>query len=323
MDSVLSTLDPAISAVRPHLQPLTKSLPEPIRDAVVSLLGEVCYERLIVDIKPTSECASLAISKALGLGIVSMSAIVKLPQLLKIISSKSAEGLSFPSYLLETTAFAISLAYSARSGFPFSTYGENALVAAQNVVIAALILHLSGKSAGAAAWVAAAGAAGYALANEQIVSMDLLGQMMAGVGAIGMAAKLPQIYTIWREGGTGQLSAFAVSRFSLAVLLNYHALHMLTALAKVFTYLFGSLARIYTTLQEVQDKTILYSFFAAFTLNAVLAFQMLYYWNSPASAAHACELGEKPKKIAMGETSATTTGASQPKVKSPTTRRRG
>ena len=211
MDTVLATIDPAISALRPHLQPLTKSLPEPIRDAVSSLLGEVCYKRLVVDIAPTSECASLAISKALGIGIVSLSAIVKLPQLLKIISSKSADGLSFPSYLLETTAFAISLAYSARSGFPFSTYGENALVATQNVVIAALILHLSGKSAGAAAWVAGAAAAGYALANEQIVSMELLGQMMAGAGVIGMAAKLPQIYTIWQQGGTGQLSAFAVS----------------------------------------------------------------------------------------------------------------
>ena len=211
MDTVLSTLDPAISAVRPHLQPLTKNLPGPVRDAISSLLGDACYKRLVVDIKPTSECASLAISKALGIGIVSMSAIVKLPQLLKIINSKSAEGLSFPSYLLETSAFAISLAYSARNGFPFSTYGENALVAVQNVIIAALILHLGGKSAGAAAFVGGAAAAGYALANDSIVNMGMLSQLMAGAGALGMAAKVPQIYTIWQQGGTGQLSAFAVS----------------------------------------------------------------------------------------------------------------
>lgn len=211
MDAVLSTLDPAISALRPHLQPLTKNLPEPIRDGVSSLLGEACYKRIIIDIAPTAECTSLALSKALGVAIVSSSAIVKLPQLLKIISSKSAEGLSFPSYLLETASFAISLAYSARNGFPFSTYGENALVAAQNVVIAALILHLSGKSVGAAAFVGGTAAAGYALANNEIVNMDLLGQLMAGAGVIGMAAKVPQIYTIWQQGGTGQLSAFAVS----------------------------------------------------------------------------------------------------------------
>ena len=210
MDSILTTLDPAINAVRPHLQPLTKNLPAPVRDAVSSLLGDACYKRLVVDIAPTAECTSLAVSKALGIGIVSMSAIVKLPQLLKILNSKSVEGLSFPSYLLETSAFAISLAYSARNGFPFSTYGENALVAAQNVVIAALILHLSGKSAGAAVFVGGAAAAGYALANDSIVNMDLLSQLMAGAGALGMAAKIPQIYTIWQQGGTGQLSAFAV-----------------------------------------------------------------------------------------------------------------
>ena len=214
MDQLLSTLDPAIKAVRPHFQPITKNLPEPIRDAASSLLGNNCYRRLVVEIAPTSECVSLAISKALGIGIVSLSAVVKLPQLLKIISSKSAEGLSFPSYLLETSSFAISLAYSARNGFPFSTYGENALITAQNVVIAALILHLSGKSAGAAAFVGGAAAAGYALASPEIVNMDLLSQFMKGAGALGMAAKVPQIYTIWQQGGTGQLSAFAVRAFS-------------------------------------------------------------------------------------------------------------
>jgi mannose-P-dolichol utilization defect protein 1 len=47
--------------------------------------------------------------------------------------------------------------------------------------------------------------------------------------------------------------------------------------------LFGSLSRIFTTLQEVPDKVILYSFVAGFILNAVLALQMLMYWNAPAS----------------------------------------
>jgi mannose-P-dolichol utilization defect protein 1 len=52
---------------------------------------------------------------------------------------------------------------------------------------------------------------------------------------------------------------------------------------QVFSYLFGSLSRIFTTLQEVPDKVILYSFIAGFVLNAVLALQMVMYWNAPAS----------------------------------------
>jgi mannose-P-dolichol utilization defect protein 1 len=92
----------------------------------------------------------------------------------------------------------------------------------------------------------------------------------------------------------------------------------------VFNYLAGSLSRIFTTLQETGDKTILYGFVSAFGLNAVLALQMIYYWNSPTSAPHAKEMGETPKKIAMGETSATSGfTSSAEKVRSPTTRRRG
>jgi mannose-P-dolichol utilization defect 1 len=44
---------------------------------------------------------------------------------------------------------------------------------------------------------------------------------------------------------------------------------------QVFNYLFGSLTRIFTTIQEVDDPVILYGFVAGFLLNAVLAFQMV------------------------------------------------
>jgi mannose-P-dolichol utilization defect 1 len=219
MDNLLTTLDPVITALRPYLQPITHNLPHPLRDFAISLFGESCYKRLILDVAPTPACTSLAISKALGIAIISASSIVKVPQLLKLLQSKSAAGLSFPAYLLETASFAISLAYGARSGFPFSTYGESALIAAQNVVIAALILHLSGKSTGAAAFVAGIAGAGYALANDNIVSMDLLRQLMAAAGAMAVASKVPQILTIYQQGGTGQLSAFAVSK-ALTLLRN-------------------------------------------------------------------------------------------------------
>ena len=88
----------------------------------------------------------------------------------------------------------------------------------------------------------------------------------------------------------------------------------------MFNYLIGSLTRIFTTMQEVDDQLILYGYLAGFVLNAVLAAQMVYYWNSPATASHAAEIGTRPEKIAMG--SGTGTGAAV-KGKGPTTRRRG
>jgi len=109
----------------------------------------------------------------------------------------------------------------------------------------------------------------------------------------------------------------------------------------VFNFLFGSLTRIFTTIQEVNDPLILYGYIAGFLFNAVLAFQMVsqdcrkkrriivglredvnvdiekvYYWKSPATAPHAAEAGKKPEKIAMGSSTSTST-------KKPTTRRRG
>lgn len=94
---------------------------------------------------------------------------------------------------------------------------------------------------------------------------------------------------------------------------------------QVFNYLLGSLARVFTTLQEVDDKLILYSFVAGFALNLVLALQMLYYWNQPSAKA----LGKRKEKIPQpiaGSSSASTTGSSTASVtpkKAPTTRRRG
>ncbi len=84
----------------------------------------------------------------------------------------------------------------------------------------------------------------------------------------------------------------------------------------MFNYLLGSLTRIFTTLQEVDDKLILYGFIAGFALNAVLALQMVYYWNAPSAKAK----GKRKEVPVQAPSSATST--STPK-KGPTTRRRG
>ena len=165
---------------------------------------------LDVDIENT-ECVKLAISKGLGIGIVGASAIVKVPQILKLLNSKSADGVSFLSYLLETSAYLISLAYNVRNGFPFSTFGETAFIMGQNVIISVLVLNYSGKPAMAATFIAALAVSAAALFANDLIDMQALSYLQAGAGVLGVASKVPQILAIWQEGGTGQLSAFAVS----------------------------------------------------------------------------------------------------------------
>ena len=200
-----------MDAVRNTLQPITRSLPAPLLKIGLSLLGPDCYKSLVLDVDLSStECLKLATSKALGVGIIAGSSIVKIPQILKLLSSQSASGVSFLSYLLETAAFVVTLVYNARSGFPFSTYGETALIVAQNVVICLLVLKYKGQTVAAGLFTGALVASGWALQNEGLVDMKMLGYAQAGAGVLGVASKAPQIWTIWKQGGTGQLSAFAV-----------------------------------------------------------------------------------------------------------------
>lgn len=284
--------------LRSVLQPITHNLPQPLRTTATQLLGDSCYRSLVHNINIQDvDCLKLAISKALGLGIVGASSVVKIPQLLKLLNSQSAEGISFLSYLLETVSYLITVAYNVRREFPFSTFGEIALIVVQNIAISVLVLQYSGRGPAAAALVAGLAAAAYALYTDSITSMHALQYLQAGAGVLGVASKLPQIVAIFRQGGTGQLSAF-----------------------QVFMYLGGSLSRIFTTLQEVPDPLILYGFVAGFALNAVLAAQMAYYWNSPASRATTQTKLEPKGKEAIGV--ATSTEAQARSKASPSTRRR-
>ncbi|POR36118.1 Mannose-P-dolichol utilization defect 1 protein [Tolypocladium paradoxum] len=283
-----------MDVLRSAVQPITHNLPAPIRDLGVSIIGAPCYKTLLLDVDlENAECLKLAVSKGLGFGIVAASSVVKVPQILKLARSESADGVSFLSYLLETSAYLITLAYNVRNGFPFSTFGETALILGQNVVISVLVLNYSGRAGMAALLVAALAGSVALLFAESVLDMKTLSYLQAGAGVLGVASKLPQILAIWQQGGTGQLSAFAV-----------------------FNYLVGSLTRIFTTLQEVDDKLILYGFISGFALNAILALQMIYYWNTPS------EKATGKRKVVPVQAKGSSTATSTP-TKSPTTRRRG
>lgn len=95
----------------------------------------------------------------------------------------------------------------------------------------------------------------------------------------------------------------------------------------MFNYLLGSLSRIFTTLQEVNDKIVLYGFVAGFSLNLILAGQMLYYWNAPTTTTkakhHAKETNKTVPLAAKTPTAQSTGVTSKSSAKAPTTRRRG
>lgn len=247
-----------------YIRPITAHLPAPIKDAGVVLLGDKCYNRLIRDVDFVSDpdCVALAISRGLGMGIVGMSSIVKIPQILKLVASKSAEGLSFVSFALETLGYIISLAYGFRMNFPFTTFGETALIGIQNIVVCMLILTYSGKKGAAGAFLAFMLGLVYLLTDPTKTGLITEQNMVLLQGLtipLSLFSKIPQVMANFKNKSTGQLSVFSV-----------------------VNYLAGSLARVFTTIQEVNDPLILASFIGATILNAILALQVVAYWkNAP------------------------------------------
>ena len=221
-------------------------------------------------------CIKHSISKALGLGIVLGGSIVKVPQIIKIVSSRSARGLSLSSYLLDTASTAIAVAYNARNAFAFSTYGELVFLLAQNAVIIALIvLYRPGKSLPTLATVGAVlAAAGYALASPALVSPAALQVLQASSIPLALAAKVPQIASNFRLGSTGQLSAFLV-----------------------LNSLLGTLARVFTTSQETGDSLLWWGFASTAALNAVIALQMVLYWNKTGASPPVVSQAARQKEL--------------------------
>ncbi|KAJ2377955.1 hypothetical protein IW150_001082 [Coemansia sp. RSA 2607] len=235
-------------------------LPSILRSPLAALIGETCTVTLVDNLDILEpHCLRHALSKGLGLGIVLGGCIVKLPQLFKIVKSKSVAGISLSSYVLEVLANVITIAYNFRNGYAFTTYGEAVFIGAQNFVITLLMLMFTGRASLSAITGALLLVFTYSLFDISLVGGSLLSTLYGLTIPLVISSRIPQIYTIHKNKYTGQLSAFAV-----------------------FNYFFGTAARLYTTLVEVDDSLVLLGNVLATIANGVLAAQMLYYWNAPA-----------------------------------------
>ena len=111
----------------------------------LSILSPKCFDSLIgqmgfLEPMANGPCLKMLLSRGLGLAIIAGATFVKFPQLIKIVRSSSAEGISFVGTLLELVAVTANGAYSFSKGFPFSSYGEAVTLSLQTSLIAILIL---------------------------------------------------------------------------------------------------------------------------------------------------------------------------------------
>lgn len=181
--------------------------------------------------------------------------------------------------MLETISYAISLFYSARNQFPFSTYGENLFLTFQNLVITFLIVLYQAPSSRQALSTSQPKAKTgiiFALTTSVIavvlafIPSSILSILQVLTLPLGLISKLPQIAQNARAKSTGQLSGIAV-----------------------FAQVAGCLARLFTTATEVGDPILSASFALALLLNIVIGAQMLMYWDKDGVKDAPVYLGEK------------------------------
>ncbi|KAG5732881.1 hypothetical protein E4T56_gene1818 [Termitomyces sp. T112] len=235
---------------------ITRNLPWFIRDLGVSIVGQECYTSLVenLDIGDV-KCIKYAVSKGLGIGIVIGGSIMKVPQILLIINARSARGLSLSASILETLSYAITLTYSFRNSFPFTTYGESLFLTLQNALITLLITLYSPPKT-------------LPLPLLTLLLLPLLTLTLALLPhptlstlqlltlPLSLTSKLPQIRQNARARSTGQLSTFAV-----------------------LSQIAGCAARMFTTAAEVGDWVVMAGFAVGLVLNLGVGVQMWVYWG--------------------------------------------
>ncbi|XP_015314192.1 mannose-P-dolichol utilization defect 1 protein isoform X4 [Bos indicus x Bos taurus] len=183
---------------------------------------------------------------------------VKLPQVFKILGAKSAEGLSLQSVMLELVALTGTMVYSITNNFPFSSWGEALFLMLQTITIAFLVLHYRGQTVKGVAFLVC-----YALVLLVLLSPLTPQAVVTLLQASNMPSvvvgRLLQAATNYRNGHTGQLSAITV-----------------------FLLFGGSLARIFTSIQETGDPLMAGTFVVSSLCNGLIAAQVLFYWNAKA-----------------------------------------
>ena len=92
-----------------------------------------------------ADCAKHFLNKLIGFTIISLSLIVKFPQIVKIYQGKSGKGINLGSQATTAIGFSSQFSYSFLSNYPFGTYGDTVLSFVQTVVVVYLCLFYDGK----------------------------------------------------------------------------------------------------------------------------------------------------------------------------------
>eukprot|EP01002_Notosolenus_urceolatus_P008804 NODE_3331_length_943_cov_11.073826_g2775_i0.p1 GENE.NODE_3331_length_943_cov_11.073826_g2775_i0~~NODE_3331_length_943_cov_11.073826_g2775_i0.p1 ORF type:complete len:222 (+),score=51.08 NODE_3331_length_943_cov_11.073826_g2775_i0:140-805(+) len=199
------------------------------------------------------------LSQMLGYIIIAGSAVLKIPQILKMLRAKSAEGVLLSTFLSELVGFTVAATYGFSSELPFSTYGESAIICFQNLVIIYLIIYYNEEPIQKFLLLFSIWAGYVGLAVAGVIPGYWLSFLTVALQIpVILSSRLTQIADTYRRGRTGQLSF-------LTSLMNFA----------------GTMSRVFTTIKSAGgDPIMLAANTLSFLLNGAILVQFAMYWNA-------------------------------------------
>ena len=152
----------------------------------------------------SDDLISLA-SALIGYVIVVASVMLKVPQIISIVKSGHANGISLTTYLIDTFVFGVNASWGIAYGLPIATYFENAIILVQIVIVALLVgyhqrrMRLAGPAVAALCGL-------NALLALRLLPPIIHEVLFGGHIIVGIMAKFPQILLTHNRKATGALS---------------------------------------------------------------------------------------------------------------------
>ena len=242
------------------------------------IFREDCFDLFFnkFDFFSNQECLKLTISKAIGYGIIAGSAVLKLPQIIKILNNRSVEGIAKSLFYIEIVMLINTSAISIAKNIPFSVYGESLIILMQNFIIV-LLFWVYSKDIGVVEklflFLFFSGYSYVLIAQSNLIDANLWEIIGQSNMLLLVLSRVPQIITNFQNKSTGQL---AFVTFLLGFL--------------------GGVARLGTVLVETDDFLYQLQFIVGVTLAGIIVLQFIMYWNNDAKVAPNSKLESKSKK---------------------------
>lgn len=174
-----------------------------------------------------------------------------LPQIHRIVTRKSVQGISFAAILSEFLIYSINLAYNFHYKYPFNTYGDLAVSWFVLIFVLVLMQWYRRFDQAKVALVASFSSVWCLVLFSNVLPAYLLSALQAA-SSIGLAfgSRIPQIWLNMKQKGTGELSIIMFIANAL-----------------------GCLIRVFTTLSLTGDALLLFSAALHLVLNVIIIIQ--------------------------------------------------